>query len=66
MVVDGNTGIITWRPSSVGNYSVAVQARDSLGGNTDQNYTLTIVSKLAWLASLPVQPAPISAANNTI
>ena len=46
MTIDANTGLISWIPSTIGNYNVVVEARDNRNGASQQSYILYVVRSL--------------------
>ncbi len=54
MSIDANSGLITWAPTTVGNYPVTATASDGINPAVTQSYTLTV--------SPPANTAPL--ANN--
>ncbi|MBU0666546.1 MAG: putative Ig domain-containing protein [Nanoarchaeota archaeon] len=43
MVINSTSGVMTWTPTILGNYTVKVKAADVNGGSYTQNYTLTVL-----------------------
>ncbi len=53
VVVDGNSGLVTWTPAQPGQHSLVLQADDGRGGRTTQAWTLYVGEP----ASTPPGPA---------
>ena len=45
MVIDSNTGVITWIPNRIGNYDIVVRARDIFGHFSIQRYVLNVIQE---------------------
>jgi len=52
MTVDPNTGLIEWTPDALGDFSVAVEALNSLGADT-QGFVITVVGVPPVITSTP-------------
>jgi len=45
MIIDSNTGVITWIPQRIGNYDIVVRARDIFGHFDIQRYVLNVIQQ---------------------
>lgn len=55
MTIDSNTGVISWAPTSTGNFNVTVRAQNAEGADT-QSFTVQ-VAQLPSITTLPVTTA---------
>ena len=46
MTIDTNTGLISWTPSTIGNYNIVLEARDNRNGVAQQSYILYVIRSL--------------------
>ena len=51
MIINQNTGKISWTPDSVGNYPVTILAQNDIGSNS-QSFTIDVTNLQTWPANL--------------
>ncbi|HLO59756.1 MAG TPA: putative Ig domain-containing protein [Bacteroidales bacterium] len=57
MAINSSTGLITWTPSSVGSFNVAVKASNGVNPDATQSFTITVTGSNPAFISTPVTTA---------